>query len=95
MRRKTRYVPNAKSRAFVYVCALIALLAYAIPRIPSLKPGLGGTFSMVWLLFVALAVASNLYFLFGADKERSKMLEVREITRERPSDEGERRRAFE
>jgi hypothetical protein len=33
--------------------------------------------------------------LFGADKERSKMLEVREITRERPSDEGERRRAFE
>ncbi len=78
MRRKLRYVPNPRSRAFVYTCSIVALAVYAVPRLPALHPGLAGTFSTVWILFAALAVASNLYFLFGADKERSRMLELHE-----------------
>lgn len=74
-----RYLPNAKNKAFVYTCAIVALGVYGIPRIPSLQPGIEGTFSMVWILFSVLALASNLYFLVGADKERSRMLETYEI----------------
>jgi fructoselysine-6-P-deglycase FrlB-like protein len=77
MRRKLRRVPYARQRAITYTCCLIALLGYAIPRIPPLAPGVAGTFSFVWILFAALAVAANVYFLVGADKERSRMIEAR------------------
>lgn len=79
MRRKMRHVPQAKNRAIVYTCSIIALVAYATPRIPALHHGMPGTFSMVWILFAILALASNVYFLVGADKERSRMLESQEL----------------
>jgi hypothetical protein len=71
-------VHHAKRRAFANTCAIVALSVYGIPRIPRLHPGLDGTFSTVWILFAALAVAANLYFLVGADKERSQQLERQE-----------------
>lgn len=77
MRRKTKDVPNARNRAVVYTCALVAMGAYAVPRIPKLQHGLPGSFSMVWILFALLALAANVYFMVGADKERSRMLEAR------------------
>jgi hypothetical protein len=86
MRRKTRVVPHARHRAITYTCCLLALLAYGIPRIPPLRPGLAGTFSLVWILFAALAVAANVYFLVGADRERSRMLEAREADIRVPSE---------
>jgi hypothetical protein len=73
-----RTVPQSKRRAFVNTCAIVALSVYGIPRIPRLHPGLDGTFSTIWILFAALAVAANLYFLVGADKERSQQLERQE-----------------
>lgn len=100
MRRKLKYVPNPKNRAIIYTCAVLALAVYGIPRLPSLRPGLAGTFSTVWILFAALAIASNLYFLSGADKERSKMLEIQALKPEGLSSDGKaketlvRRRAF-
>lgn len=83
MRRKLKTVPQARNRAVVYSCALVAMGMYAIPKIPRLEHGLPGTFSMVWILFAVLALASNVYFLVGADKERSRMLETQEL---RPAD---------
>jgi len=80
VRRKSKDVPNAKNRAIVYSCALIALGAYAIPRLPRLEHGLPGTFSMIWILFALLAFSANIYFMVGADKERSRMLESHEIS---------------
>lgn len=77
MRRKTRVVTHARRRAFVYGCALVALVVYGLPRIPALQRGLPGTFSLIWILFAGLALAANVYFLVGADKERSRMLELR------------------
>lgn len=79
MRRKISRRPTDKNKAFVYVCALVTLGVYAIPRLPALQRGLAGTFSMVWILFAVLSLSANLYFLFGADKERSRMLETYEI----------------
>ncbi|MCL6517661.1 MAG: hypothetical protein K6T67_11990 [Alicyclobacillus sp.] len=79
MRRKMKDVPHARNRALVYSCALVGLTAYALPRLPELKPGLGGTFTVLWILVTALALSANIYFLVGADKERSRMLEELEI----------------
>jgi hypothetical protein len=100
MRRKLRNVPNGKNKAFVYVCAVIALGIYGIPKIPSLHPGIGGTFSMIWILFGVLALAANTYFLVGADKERSRMLETHAIKSQGPREpsnersDTDRRRAY-
>jgi len=78
MRRKVANVPNGRQKAFIYTCSLLALVAYGLPRLPALKHGLAGSFSVVWILFAALTISANLYFLFGADKERSRMLEAQE-----------------
>jgi predicted anti-sigma-YlaC factor YlaD len=97
MRRKTRPDPAIRRRTLFYACAILAIMVYAIPRLPSLKPGLAGTFTLLWILFAGLAVAANLYFVFGADKERSRMLEEIAVY-EAPSDAEEeqkgRRRAL-
>ncbi|GMA64818.1 hypothetical protein NZD89_05475 [Alicyclobacillus fastidiosus] len=79
MRRKVANITNSRQKAFVYTCALIGLTVYGVPRLPRLEHGLAGTFTLVWLLFVALCVGANLYFLFGADKERKRLLEQQEV----------------
>ncbi|MBX6351970.1 MAG: hypothetical protein IRZ10_01445 [Thermoflavifilum sp.] len=88
MRRKMRHVPYARQRAITYTCCLLAILVYAIPRIPPLAHGIAGTFSFLWILFAALAVAANVYFLVGADQERSRMLEARAEGIRIPGDSG-------
>ena len=77
MWRKSLYRAGGRRRAFVYVCAIAAMMVYSIPRLPKLQPGVAGSFAMLWILFAGVALAANLYFLFGADKERSKMLSVK------------------
>lgn len=77
MWRKSLYRAGGRRRAFVYVCAIAAMMVYSIPRLPKLQPGVAGSFAMLWILFAGVALAANLYFLFGADKERSKMLAVK------------------
>ncbi|GMA51552.1 hypothetical protein GCM10025857_29090 [Alicyclobacillus contaminans] len=94
-----RYVPAPRRRALVYAAAALALAVYGIPRIPALAPGVAGTFSMVWILFAALAIASNLYFLVGADRERGHQLAEGELRpAQRPAvpgrERGLRRRAL-
>ncbi|QQE78034.1 hypothetical protein [Alicyclobacillus sp. SO9] len=87
MRRKIGMRPSRRN-TFIYICALIAMLAYGIPRIPALKPGLAGSFSAVWILFCALAIAANVYFFVGADKERSRMLEELDADKDDTSSAG-------
>ncbi|GGJ11487.1 hypothetical protein GCM10010885_21010 [Alicyclobacillus cellulosilyticus] len=70
---------RSRVRSFVYACALLSLLAYGVPRLPALRPGWAGTFSMLWILFAGLAFAANVYFAVGADRERSRMLAEKEI----------------
>ncbi|OFW78528.1 MAG: hypothetical protein A2201_10050, partial [Alicyclobacillus sp. RIFOXYA1_FULL_53_8] len=70
MRRSLPSPANSRGRALIYLSALIALGVYAIPKLPSLQPGIAGTFSMLWISALGLAVAANLYFLVGADVER-------------------------
>lgn len=79
MRRKIQTYKNSRSRAFVYLAALVAMAVYAIPQLPKLKPGIAGTFSMVWILFLILAIAANVYFMVGADVERRRMLEEQAV----------------
>lgn len=93
-------VAHRRRKAFVYCCALIALLVYALPRLPKLQHGLGGTFSLIWILFACMTLAANLYFLVGADKERSRMLSakvsgvVKPISDEASEETGIRRKAL-
>lgn len=75
MRRKMGNVANGRQKSFVYTCALIGLTIYGVPQLPKLQHGLAGTFTALWLLFVALSVGANLYFLFGTDKERKRILD--------------------
>lgn len=87
MRRKVGSVANGRQKSIVYTCALLGLTVYGIPRLPHMAHGLAGTFTTVWLLFVALAVAANLYFVFGADKERKALLERNEFETRQSSSE--------
>jgi hypothetical protein len=82
MRRKTAYVRNGQLKSVLYGAATVALLAYAVPKIPRLEHGLGGTFSFLWITFAGLAVSANVYFAVAADKERSYMLEMQTARRE-------------
>ncbi|EPZ47482.1 MULTISPECIES: hypothetical protein [Alicyclobacillus] len=79
MRRKVANVANSRQKSLIYTCALIGLTVYGVPKLPKLAHGMAGTFTVVWLLFVALCVGANLYFLFGADKERKRLLEQQEV----------------
>jgi hypothetical protein len=80
MRRKTAMGSQGRRKLFVYTCTIVAMVAYALPKLPQLHHGLDGSFAMLWIMFAALAVAANVYFLVGADRERSRMLEQREQT---------------
>lgn len=87
MRRKVGSVANGRQKSIVYTCALLGLTVYGVPKLPHMEHGLAGTFTVVWLLFVALAVAANLYFAFGADKERKALLEQSELDMRQPLSE--------
>lgn len=89
MWRKSLYVSNRRRKSFVYVCALVAMLFYAIPRLPRLQHGVAGTFAFLWIGFAGLVLAANLYFLVGADKERSRLLSAKQGGVVMPSDEQE------
>lgn len=98
MRRSSLITTNRRRKAFVYSAALIAMLAYGIPKLPKVQHGLPGTFSFLWILFACLALGANLYFVVGADKERSRMLSAKRsgvVMTSPESDEQEvRRRAL-
>ncbi|ASS74504.1 hypothetical protein CIG75_05505 [Tumebacillus algifaecis] len=58
------------TRSFVYLTIGLALLFYALPRVPHVTGSLEGAFTCVWLGFAMLIISSNLYYLIGVDKER-------------------------
>lgn len=48
----------------------LALLFYALPRLPQATWSLEGAFTIAWLSFSVLIIGANLYQLIGVDKER-------------------------
>lgn len=79
MRRKSGIVTHGREKSVMYTCALLGLSVYAVPKLPPLSHGLPGTFTALWILTVAVAVAANLYFACGADKERKQLLEEQSV----------------
>ncbi|KEO82080.1 hypothetical protein [Tumebacillus flagellatus] len=59
-------------RAFVYLTVGLAMLFYALPRVPDVTMDLHGAFTICWLAFAMLCIGANLYHLIGVDKERQK-----------------------
>lgn len=57
-------------RAFVYLTVGLAMLFYALPRIPDVTMSSRGAFTIMWLAFAMLFIGANLYYLIGVDKER-------------------------
>lgn len=60
------------TRSFVYMTIGLALLFYALPRVPQVTWSLEGAFTCVWLAFAMLIISSNLYYLIGVDKEKQE-----------------------
>jgi hypothetical protein len=56
-------------RAFVYLTLGLAMLFFALPRLPHVTMSLEGAFTLSWLLFAMLIVGANLYYLIGADRD--------------------------
>ncbi|PWK13862.1 hypothetical protein [Tumebacillus permanentifrigoris] len=57
-------------RAFVYLTVGLAMLFYALPRVPDVTMDIRGVFTISWLAFAMLFIGANLYYLIGVDKER-------------------------
>ncbi len=88
------YVDKPKQKALAYTSGLLLLAGYGIPRMPEIHPGIAGSFVVLWILFTALTIAANIYFLVGADKERSKMLEEKDNEVTILDEPVQRRRAY-
>ncbi|SIS55642.1 hypothetical protein [Alicyclobacillus vulcanalis] len=89
MRRRVGVPKQVRRTSAIYGLAALALAVYGVPRLPKLEHGVAGTFSALWMLFLALFIGANLYFLLGADRERARQLE--EAPYQRPTqgrDEG-------
>jgi hypothetical protein len=56
-------------RAFVYLTLGLAMLFFALPRLPHVTMSMEGAFTVSWLLFAMLIVGANLYYLIGADRD--------------------------
>ncbi len=96
LRRKVKSMNRAKEKGLLYLISLLALAIYGIPHIPQIHPGISGTFSFLWIMLTALVIAANLYFLVGADQERSRMLDEKAVVWTQPAQDGhrQRRRAY-
>src|SRR5690606_37214865 len=74
--RKEREMLNKTTKRLVYLAAALAMLVYAIPRLPV---GGGWTlpalFSAAWILFALVIVASHLYAILRVDEETEERME--------------------
>jgi|UPI00082C57C6 hypothetical protein len=84
---------GGRRNALIYTCAAVAIGVYGIPRLPHMTHGVQGTFSVVWILFLALCIGANLYFSLGTDKERARQLEEQLYAESNPEHVAERVRA--
>ncbi|MCL6637123.1 MAG: hypothetical protein K6T26_04155 [Alicyclobacillus sp.] len=92
MRKSWRTVRRQRLRALLYTAALLVMSFYALPYLPSLHAGgWASVFTVLWLAYTGVALAANLYFLLGADRERSRMLEENEILQPVPAPREEHR----
>ncbi|UOF92655.1 hypothetical protein LSG31_11110 [Fodinisporobacter ferrooxydans] len=56
-------------KSVLYVILGLAMVLYAIPKLPAISLSVSGIFTVVWLLFSFLFIGANLYYVYGVDKE--------------------------
>lgn len=76
-----------KQRWLLSIFSVLALLYYALPRLPFNASGMPQYFSLLWLMFALLAIGGNLAAFLYAE---SKQISVLDLTKE----EHERERSY-
>lgn len=79
IRRYERKNQNHKVRSIGYIVMAIAMVLYAVPKLPAFTFSAAGFFTLVWLAFALLVIGSNLYYLIGADREARQEAEIHEL----------------
>ncbi len=65
--------PVKQKRASVsvlYFFVVVAIVAFAAPKLRENTTGWHGVFQLAWLFFALLVMASNLWFALGVTRER-------------------------
>ncbi|WP_216828925.1 hypothetical protein [Alkalihalobacterium elongatum] len=64
-----------KQRLLLCLLLALALIYFAVPRIPLGDPGLGGLFAIAWLTFALIVVGGNLVgLLYNKKKQKATLL---------------------
>lgn len=72
-----------KQRWLVSIMSALALLYYALPRLPFDASGLPQYFSLLWLVFALLAIGGNLAAFLYAEPKRKSVLDLTKEEHER------------
>lgn len=62
-----------KQRWFLSILSALALIYYALPRLPFGEVGLPQYFSILWLIFALLAIGGNLAAFLFADAHNKSL----------------------
>lgn len=76
-----------KQRWLLSILSSMALLYYALPRLPLEGSGLPYYFSLLWLAFALLAIGGNLAAVLYAESKQKSVLDL-------TKDEHERERSY-
>ncbi len=71
-----------KQRWFLSILSALALLYYALPRLPFEK-GLPQYFSLLWITFALIAIGGNLAAFLFAEKKQETVLDLSKKEEER------------
>ncbi|WP_209122089.1 hypothetical protein [Alkalihalobacillus sp. BA299] len=63
-----------KQRLLLCLLLALAVVYFAVPRIPLGDPGLAGVFAIAWLLFALIVVGGNLVGLLYSKGRRKTVL---------------------
>lgn len=72
-----------KQRWLLSIFFVLALLYYAIPRLPLDAVGLPKYFSVLWILFALMAIGGNLAAIMYAESKQKTVIDFTKEERER------------
>jgi TRAP-type mannitol/chloroaromatic compound transport system permease small subunit len=78
IRRYERKKSNQTGKSIGSIIMGIAMVVYAVPKLPAFSLSAAGFFTLVWLLFALLVIGANLYYLIGVDRESRQETEIEE-----------------
>ena len=59
--------------SILYFFVVVAIVAFAAPKLRENTAGWHGVFQIAWLLFALLVMASNLWFALGVTREQKTL----------------------